>query len=301
MVSGKPDIKDVSLTGGRTLHFEYDIECKYRGRYEIGITCMEFVDFLNIFKLKIKKDRMPSITVFPRIPVSEQFAEEGMAPSDFRVAMLRKGMEDQSIANLREYAYGDSSRIIHWKLSARMRKLIVTDRESGFDNRVVMVLHLGRNNQKKSRSIVLEDRLVEDLIASVNYFLNRNIPVDLIYDKAGLVADRIAGRQDFEQIHRLMAEIEFNSETGIYDLIAGALGNHGTNNAVIIFSTVLNASLYAALKEAGVNNRSVFLRYCNLDKSDEEVYNYQRMLIRQGVNMSHLELEEEVDGQNEKS
>lgn len=299
MVSGKPDIKDVSLTGGRTLRFEYDIECKYRGRYEIGIKCMEFVDFLNIFKLKLEKERMPSVTVFPRILVSEQFAEEGMAPSDFRVAMLRKGMEDQSVVNLREYAYGDSSRTIHWKLSAKMQKLIVTDRESGFDNRVVMLLHLGRNKQKKSRSIVLEDRLIEDLTASVNYFLNRNIPVDLIYDKSGLVYDRIAGRQDFEQMHRLMAEIEFDSGTGIYDLLEGALGNHGTNNTLFVFSTVLNADLYGALKEAGVTDRSVFLRYCDLDKSDEEAYNYQRMLVRQGVNMKHLEQEEGVDGKNE--
>lgn len=300
MVTGLDDIKDVSLAGGRKLLFAYNIECKYRGRYEVGITKIEFVDFLNIFKLKLIENKVNSVTIFPRIKMTQEFLGDGMAPSDYRLALLRRGREDDSIISLREYAYGDSSRLIHWKLTARMQKLVVMDRESGFDNKVSIILDLSKTELEKSKTVVLEDRLIEDLIAVTNFFINKNIPVNLIYYKNSLIIDRVASKQDFDQMHKLMAEIQFDSDLEIEKLLQEALAGSNSKNSLFIFTKKLSRELYLAVRKMGRVDRKVYLRYCALEEQDREVYNYHRMIEKQVININLLKEEQQLEKINEK-
>ncbi len=288
VVSGKPDIKNESLITGRSKSLEYEIECRYRGRYDIGMLKAEFRDFLNLFQMSIKKENFLSVIIYPRIRISEEFISEGMTMSDFRVALFNKNKGDESLSNLREYSYGDSSRLIHWKLSARMQKLIVTDRESTFDSRVVLTLDLHSNDRPLSERIVYEDMMIEELVATANYFLTKNIPVDFIYYKNGLVKWHGASMADFDELYNMLAEIEFTSEAGIHNALYSILGDENSNNTYFIYCTRLSKELYESMTHIYHSEKKIFIRYCYLDKDDEEVYNYQRILIKQGITIERL-------------
>ena len=181
IVKGTDDILNESIVLGKNRKVEYEVDCSYRGRYKIGIMKVEFTDFLNLFRLVLKKDAYLSVLVYPRIKLSEELVNDGMTLSDFRVAMFNKSKGEETMMNLREYAYGDSSRLIHWKLSARLNKLMVTDKESTFDSRIFIVLDLKKIDRPLSESIVYEDLLVEEVVSTAHYFLGKGIPVDLVY------------------------------------------------------------------------------------------------------------------------
>ncbi|MBN2558025.1 MAG: DUF58 domain-containing protein [Clostridia bacterium] len=293
VVSGKPDIKNESIVSGRNKKMEYRIKCGYRGRYDIGILRIEFRDFLNLFELRLRKSNFISIIVYPRIRVMDGSIREGMTPSDFRVALFNKSKGEESLLNLRDYAYGDSSRLIHWKLSARMQRLIITDKESTLDSRVVMAIDLRKSNFHPSQRIVHEDRLVEEIVSTAHYFLARSIPVDLVYYKQGLSVWHGASMQDFDRLYNLLAEIEFDSDTGIEKVLYSILGEENSNNTIFVFSTRLTKGLYETLTKIHASDKRIFVRYCAMDARDEEVYNYRRLLARQGIIIDMLEEENE--------
>ncbi len=300
VVSGKPDIKNESIVTGRSKTLEYDIKCRYRGRYNVGILKVEFRDFLNLFELRLKKSNFISVVIYPRIKISEEFVREGMTMSDFRVALFNKSKGDEALSNLREYAYGDSSRLIHWKLSARMQKLIVTDKESTFDSRVILALDLHRNDMPIRNRIVYEDMLVEEIVATAHYFLSNNIPVDLVYYKKGLNVWHGISMGDFDELYNLLAEITFNAEEGLDAALYSILGDENKNNTFFIYCTRLSQELYSCMTQIHHSEKRVFVRYCTLDTDDDEVYNYKRLLMKQGITIEQLK-EGNDGGENEET
>jgi uncharacterized protein (DUF58 family) len=295
-VTGWPDIYNESLITGKSKTLEYEIESKYRGRYEIGILKVEFRDFLNLFEFRLRKSSSLSVLIYPRLKASKEFMDEGMTMSDFRVALFNKSKGEESILNLREYAYGDSSRLIHWKLSARMQKLIVTDKESTFDSRVIMVLDLQKNNIHPREKIVYEDTLVEDAVATLYYFLMHNIPVDLVYCKKTITTWSGNSMADFDRLYAILAEVSFDSDSPVDRVVYSVLGDENSNDTYFIFCTKLSRELYDSISWVHQSEQKIFVRYCALDREDEEVYNYHRLLLKQGVNIEHLQ----EDGNEEK-
>ncbi len=295
-VTGIPDIKNESLITGNSKSLEYEIDCRYRGRYEIGITKVEFRDFLNLFEIRINKSNYLSIIIYPRIRISEEFIKEGMTMSDFRVALFNKNKGDESLLNLREYAYGDSSRLIHWKLSARMQKLIVTDRESTFDSRVILTLDLKGNGFPPEEKIVYEDRLIEEVVATAHYFLTKNIPVDFVYYKNGLVKWHGNSMADFDELYNMLAEVTFNAKEGISSALYSALGDENTNDTYFIYCVSLSRDLFESMMHIRHTEKKVFVRYCALNEEDDEAYNYHRTLMKQGITIERLK--EDSDEEN---
>lgn len=298
IVRGSHDILNESIVMGRKRNVEYEIECRYRGRYEIGIMKVEFTDFLNLFKLVLKKSAYLSILVFPRIKLSEELINDGMTLSDFRVAMFNKSKGEETMVNLREYAYGDSSRLIHWKLSARLNKLMVTDKESTFDSRIFIVIDLKRVKRDLSERIVYEDLMVEEIVSTANYFLGNGVPVDLVYYKNGINIVHGSSIQDFDDIYNLMAEIQFDTEEGIEEVMYPIFDEENTNNTFFIFSLELGNKLYEALTRIHLMEKRIYVRYCVMDIEDEDVYNYKRLLIKQGIEIEKLEEEKHREGED---
>lgn len=288
VVSGTQDIIDTSIFSGKDRHLEYEIKCLYRGRYEIGIMRVEFRDFLNLFEMHLQKSNFISIVIYPRIKLSEEYVKEGMTLSDFRMSFFSRHKGEESISNLRDYSYGDSSRLIHWKLTARMNKLIVVDKESAFDSRVVLAIDLRKSNLPVSKKVIYEDRLIEEVVANANYFLQQNIPVDLVYYKNGLNVWHSSSMQDFDDIYNLLAEILFDAKEGIETVLYSIMADENKNNTFFVYCTELARDLYDNLTQLHVSGKNIFVRYCALDKGDDEVYNYKRILLKQGITIEQM-------------
>lgn len=124
---------------GKT-YLDIPVEFSVRGLYKIGIDSVVFYDFLRLFSIKRRLSRGNMVVVTPRdlqmeLPVHSSRQEQ-------ENTVTAGGHETQNsgdMAGIREFNEYDTLRQVHWKLSARLSKMIVkTYWENSCDN--IMVL-----------------------------------------------------------------------------------------------------------------------------------------------------------------
>ena len=124
--------------GITTMHIP--VKFDVRGVYKVGAESVVFYDFLRLFSIKRKINSIQNVMVEPRdlltdIPVEVTSQEQ-------ESAVTVGGKETQfsgDMAGIREFNEYDTLKKVHWKLSARLSKMIVkTYWENACDNVVVL-------------------------------------------------------------------------------------------------------------------------------------------------------------------
>ena len=125
--------------------FSFDLPVTFQkcGCYELRLTHMDFSDYLHFFRfernLSLQKEiiihpkQVPDVT-FDRASFSEGFDEfeENEA----------KGLISSNVTDVREYIPGDRLQRIHWKLSAKINKLMVKENEQTSSNQFTILVEL---------------------------------------------------------------------------------------------------------------------------------------------------------------
>ncbi len=123
-----------------TTALEIPLKFDVRGLYKVGAEKVVFYDFLRLFSIKRKIGVVRTVVVEPRnlrgnIPMDVTSMEQESAVT----AGGKETRYNGDMAGIREFNEYDTLRQVHWKLSARLAKMIVkTYWENACDN--VMIL-----------------------------------------------------------------------------------------------------------------------------------------------------------------
>ncbi|MCH5325075.1 MAG: DUF58 domain-containing protein [Eubacterium sp.] len=101
---------------------------KLRGVYPAGVEKMIIYDFLKIFALKKKVNRIEDFTVLPRKLLIEPILSDDENDSE-TASVNRFALIKNTFVNVRDYQPEDSVKHIHWKMSAKLDKLMVKQYE----------------------------------------------------------------------------------------------------------------------------------------------------------------------------
>jgi hypothetical protein len=106
----------------------------YRGVYLLGLEKVEFFDILKTCKFKIAKMKPWGLVSYPRELTANSVRDDNQDESEVSRTKAH-GFNRDAFSHLREYREGESLRLIHWKLSARLPdgELIVKQMESNHD------------------------------------------------------------------------------------------------------------------------------------------------------------------------
>ena len=110
--------KALSLWPGESASFTYELDCRRRGRYELGPLRLTTGDILGTGGVASAEGEVAYLTVYPRILPLEQLAVPAHSPY---ATVPRSGSlqhDPARVAGSREYRPGDSIRHINWKASA---------------------------------------------------------------------------------------------------------------------------------------------------------------------------------------
>ncbi len=123
-----------------TTQLEIPLQFKVRGVYKVGMESVIFYDFLRLFSVRRKLNGKGIVVVEPRKLRMEMLVQTSRQEQENTVTV--GGTETKSngdMAGIREFNEYDTLRQVHWKLSARLSKMIVkTYWENSCDN--VMIL-----------------------------------------------------------------------------------------------------------------------------------------------------------------
>lgn len=157
---------DRSLQPGRVRELQWDLRPERRGKEQLRVAALASSYPFGFLKKYLHSDASRSLVVWPR-RVAYHFPAPGTRPARRFGATLRRPGTGEQLYNIRRYQAGDQQRMVHWKASARTRRLMVRqlmdERQDGFLIVVEARRALWQIEEQFEKMISLAASLAEDL------------------------------------------------------------------------------------------------------------------------------------------
>lgn len=253
--------QSLAITPFTKKEFVFDMVCKYRGQYEIGISDIYIEDFLGLIRLKYKIPETKKILVYPNIIYLSKFDVFANSCSDSQNFSSGIVEDVNNIKDLRNYTYGDSLKKIHWKQTAKINQLMIKNYQSTTDVNVNILLDLRHNKYSEEINIIIEDKLIEAAISVVHYYLFKNIAINYMYFDQKLEVLKAANQAEFDLIYKTLSSVEFKQQVSLADIVKLHYESRNNVNDMFIFTSILDIDLYNEIYNAQMSNHSICLIY----------------------------------------
>ena len=179
--------KFVSIPSFGQREVAFEIQGKYRGEYEVGVTELILHDFLGLFRFKQKHTEKLSLIITPRIlPISALPLDMIIQETVISRRNLQ-GDDYSTISDLRKYQPTDGYKKVHWKATAKRNELIsknfqATERMATtffVDNTVI-----GNSLEQRMQH---EDILMEAVVSVMYHCFRLGQPISFHYIGEGYV------------------------------------------------------------------------------------------------------------------
>jgi uncharacterized protein (DUF58 family) len=152
---------------GSTVPLELPVTYQYCGLFEAKITSVKVYDYLHFASFSRETDAHAQVCILPdstmEVEYHPSFYAEGF---DEYEATTQKGNVSSNVTDVREYQPGDRLQKIHWKLSAKIDKLMVKENEATSSHQFYVLLELYQS---------LEQPEILDLAVEYAYAVSREL------------------------------------------------------------------------------------------------------------------------------
>lgn len=291
-------VKNFSLQPFTGKNYAFELQCNYRGNYEIGINSIELEDFFGLFRFRYNIFEPKYVTVYPRIVYLEKFPLKTDYMSESH-SMLNTRDEDMStVSDVRKYAYGDSMKRIHWKLTAKTQEILVKKFQSTSETNTLMLVDLHENPYTSGENIVLEDKLIESVVAVLHYCLYKWIPVNLVCYSDTLIDIHAKNHLMFNEIFEQLAKVKFSESIPVKDLLGIYTNNVLKKTNILIFTSNLDYDLYNQIYKTINTGYDVSLIYTSAEDlvgvPNAEADNILSSLPEIGVNSYKININDNI-------
>ncbi|MCR5251920.1 MAG: DUF58 domain-containing protein [Lachnospiraceae bacterium] len=224
-LSGIEDSTVWELPPHSSIRMQTQLVCRYRGEYKVGIKQIVAGDLLGIFTLTYKIAEPLSVIVAPAMIRLAELREEDPLPDADRDSYANRSEPDIPV---REYVPGDDVRFLNWKAVAAMQKLMVRERIGEEKSGIVLILEPKRSGAREEDYLPPENKVLECLLALGLYYVEHNIPVDVIFHADGVQKLPLRGPGDYERLYAAMLSYSFREDAELKELLAehGALAGY---------------------------------------------------------------------------
>lgn len=219
----------VGLPGGGSTLLTRRRVLPHRGRFEVAGGTVRVRDPLGLFSLRRTTLETIPITVHPQ-PIEVPEAIDAVLALTSSQHRWRRDGADATLGDLRQYNPGDPPSRIHWRSSARVGRLMVTDPEAQRRRAIWLLVDLGGDTAETAAGIAayLAERLwhsgrdVGALIAGESIAL---VPARRGREQPGHILEALAGVPDGEvwQAERLLGSVTRCEDPGAFVFISPAL------------------------------------------------------------------------------
>ena len=124
---GKRPVSAQVVRSGRVLRGRYEVVSAFRGRYRLGGAELVIGDGFGLAEARIALDRSDEVIVYPRVyPLEGLFTDAGGSSGEQGRALLHR-TAGYDLHSIRDHQQGESLRRVHWRSTAKRRKLMVKE------------------------------------------------------------------------------------------------------------------------------------------------------------------------------
>ncbi|MCM1049907.1 MAG: DUF58 domain-containing protein [Clostridiales bacterium] len=219
-----PEKTEYELLPGDKYRYETSFVCRYRGEYEVGIKEVTIYDFFGLFCLRRKVKETKKVIVAPRLIKIHELN----SIADINDMMYRENTRLASQLDIvaREYTRGDAINQIHWKATARERKLMSRRMTGEEKEGVLLFFDMHRYDENPEIYLPMENRLLETVLALTFFMSEKNIPLVIYYSQGQIYQERINGMGDLGEFYELTKGLRFDKaedmKSGISHILSKA-------------------------------------------------------------------------------
>lgn len=292
------EIKNIALQpfGKRDFKFEYIY--KYKGCFKIGISEIEFQDFLGIFKL-VRRNKKPLLmNVYPRnLHIDSFVLNTNYSFGD--ISNFIGIQEDTStIKEIDKYSYGDSLRKVHWKLTAKSNELMVKKYENYASVSAVYIIDLKNNDFSEEDNAIVEDKHIETAIAVLKRLIHDDIDVKIVYADEKITSIQCRSFLDFEKVYEILAKVKFDQNIKFTDIIYSQTNENVSNSNIIISTSNLDYELYETMSKMKLLGYDISLIHIStkeiLGKKETDINQILFLLLELGIKVYNINISDNI-------
>ena len=216
-----------NIKANSSIEREFVLQCRYRGIYPVGIAHLKMRDILNVFCITSSGFQNRNIWVLPKITHLDRFKLFPRAHGE--LLSLNPALQElpDSLNEIREYAQGDSLKRIHWKISARHRKLFVHELEQSTETRTFLFLDTQKGSSGFEENIIIEDKLIEALVSIARACLIHEYKLRISYKHYDTMHQSYHSYKSYERMIKDISGVLFTKESNIENTIYDYLQRFG--------------------------------------------------------------------------
>ena len=259
VIDGLSDDNEYELLPQSKIKKETGLVCRYRGEYNVGIKSVTLRDFLCIFKLTYKNREALRVRVLPNMIRLSALKSVDVEQISDRETIVNASYPDVTV---REYAYGDDSRRINWKQTAKTGKPMVRNYIGEEKNGLGLIIDPFRISNRDTEYLPIENRVLEIAVALALFLEEKHIPVS-VYGYSGSVTETtIDGAESFNDFYKTASAFSFFEDIDRIDMLKRLSETQSLyeKKTVFLITADVNETMYEFSK--------------GLNKSDTEVIVY---------------------------
>ena len=198
--------------------FGFSAQFPHIGNYRAGIRRMELSDILGIFRAVRSAEKSYSIEVLPRVAQVSSLPVTANVQTESTRATVQSLLNGSDYTGVREYAFGDPIKTIHWKLSAHAGGLMTKQMESYSNTGMSVVLNLQIPLSDGAARMDEFDAVIETGVAAGDYAARQGMDYDLLfYRQNGTVLRTVP--PSFRSLHGIVEEMRLSEPSQEQDFV----------------------------------------------------------------------------------
>ncbi len=121
----------ISMAPRESYTVKNTVRFRFRGTYDIGVSCFYVYDLFRMLRLRIDIDSYERVEVLPRRLGMGEDENRTASDSAARTVRLPNSYDKLEVSDVREYRLGDTLKSIHWNLSSKSEELMARDYNTG--------------------------------------------------------------------------------------------------------------------------------------------------------------------------
>ncbi len=279
---------DASVKGYTIAHYrafgksilEIPLRFNVRGVYNVGIDWVEFYDFMKLFRIRRKIASQSNITACPRdLHLALSLNPSPQEQENTVTAGGRETKNNGDLSGIREFNEYDTLRNVHWKLSARLSKMIVKTYWENSCQNIMVLADLFPYEEDRLLNRRLTDGVVEVVLQVSALLAEQEVRITLGYPN-----------YDYVLQHQSISSIEEQMEVSEAFAMAPMMkrGSLEQSLSEVDFSSLQGGALYIVTSMPAEDLTKALRPYllganfdlqCILIRPEQEPCNQQMKLI----------------------
>jgi uncharacterized protein (DUF58 family) len=230
----------------------FDGNIRWRGEYTLGIEHAEIFDLLRIFRFRIRKPPMCTVTVTPRRIVLDETT--ALCTDDYDSSITKVSfMESGTFASVRKYEDGDLMKHVHWKLTAKHDELMVKQSEQNLGSSALIITDIHAVSEDAESALMTADAAVEAALALTRKIItDGRTAVNIYRTKDGRTEVFSAAKTaDYEKLLSIFSVLPITEAgKGTESLIPRAAEYLTGNEPLFIITTETDAKTFSEILRA---------------------------------------------------